>query len=405
MATFKAVIFTTKNHVKSDGTTNIKIRIYHNKESQYISSPYYIHPKLFGNNGFVSRSYPEADHLNYELGEMIQLHKKNYIALGSVRSSQMSCSELKEYLIYASAPRMDYIDFVEFSRGVIEKTKKPKTAEWYETSLNSLCRYWKRDKINVRDITSSKLNDFMLHLCEVGMQPGGINNYLRGVRALFNKCKYEYNKEDYDIMPIPHDPFKRIRIPDYVRKRKNVQIEAITKIRDSEFDLDRKNFSRDMFMIMFYLMGINVNDLFLLNGVKQGRIEYERSKTDTDDNKHKFPLSIKVEPELQVLIDRYSNGHFFSIVKTKYKNSYNFMKAINKGMEAICEDLKLPKITTNWARHSWASIARNRAGVPKADIDFCLGHVNNDYKMADIYIDIDYAIFDKSNRAVLDLLK
>lgn len=57
------------------------------------------------------------------------------------------------------------------------------------------------------------------------------------------------------------------------------------------------------------------------------------------------------------------------------------------------------------SRHSWASIARNKAGVPKADIDFCLGHVNNDYKMADIYIDIDYSVFDKSNRAVLDMLK
>lgn len=35
MATFKPVVFTTKNHIKTDGTTNIKIRIYHNKDSQY----------------------------------------------------------------------------------------------------------------------------------------------------------------------------------------------------------------------------------------------------------------------------------------------------------------------------------------------------------------------------------
>ena len=63
------------------------------------------------------------------------------------------------------------------------------------------------------------------------------------------------------------------------------------------------------------------------------------------------------------------------------------------------------QLSTNWARHSWASIARNKAGIAKADVDFCLGHVNNDFKMADIYIDIDYSICDKANRAVLDLLK
>lgn len=82
------------------------------------------------------------------------------------------------------------------------------------------------------------------------------------------------------------------------------------------------------------------------------------------------------------------------------------MRAINNGLKDICLNLELDfKITTNWARHSWASLARNKAGVPKADIDFCLGHVNNDYKMADIYIDIDYSICDKANRTVLDLLQ
>ena len=82
------------------------------------------------------------------------------------------------------------------------------------------------------------------------------------------------------------------------------------------------------------------------------------------------------------------------------------MRAVNNGLKDICMNLELDfKITTNWARHSWASLARNKAGVPKADIDFCLGHVNNDYKMADIYIDIDYSICDKANRAVLDLLQ
>lgn len=82
------------------------------------------------------------------------------------------------------------------------------------------------------------------------------------------------------------------------------------------------------------------------------------------------------------------------------------MKAVNKGLKQIANELNLHcELTTNWIRHSWASVARNKAGVPKADVDFCLGHVNNDYKMADIYIEIDYSIFDKSNRAVLDYLK
>ena len=48
MATFKSVVVTTKNHIKADGTTNIKIRIYHKKESQYVPTDYYIDPLLMG---------------------------------------------------------------------------------------------------------------------------------------------------------------------------------------------------------------------------------------------------------------------------------------------------------------------------------------------------------------------
>ena len=58
MATFKAIVFQTGRHIKQDGTSNIKIRIYHNRESQYIATSYYIQPgnmesKLIKNLYFI----------------------------------------------------------------------------------------------------------------------------------------------------------------------------------------------------------------------------------------------------------------------------------------------------------------------------------------------------------------
>jgi hypothetical protein len=215
-----------------------------------------------------------------------------------------------------------------------------------------------------------------------------------------------YNNEDFDIVVIPHNPFKKIDIPEYVRKRKSIAVEHIRRIRDCETENGRIGFARDMFMIMFYLMGINVNDLFKISKIEYGRINYERSKTDKFGKVHALPLSARIEPEAYTLIDKYSpDGCFLSETKRKYSNYENFTKGINTGLKLLCEEMGIPKITTNWARHSWASIARNKAKISKADIDFCLGHVNNDYKMADIYIDIDYSVCDDANRAVLDILK
>ena len=397
-------------HIKSDGTKNIKVRIYHNKSSQYISTPYYVEEKYL-KDGVVSGEYRDSELLNFELGNLIQKCRSICLKLGTERSSRMSCSEIKEQIIAAMEPDYEYIDFVSFANKIIEKTEKEKTKEWYQSSLNALIWFYGRNKIDVRDITAQRMNELKERLATGGingkpMSPGGISNYLRGIRSLFNKAKDHYNNVDYDIIRIPNDPFSsKVKIPKYRRSRKSLSVEDIKRIRDGQFSTARANMARDVFMIMFYMMGINVKDLYSIKNTIRGRLEYERSKTETEDNIYRFPLSIRIEPELAILVKKYSDIAFLSYFRRQYCDYRNFMRAVNKGLETISDELHLCcRITTNWARHSWASIARNRAGVPKADIDFCLGHVNNDYKMADIYIDIDYSIFDKSNRAVLDLL-
>lgn len=409
MATFKAIVFSSKNHTKNDGTANIKIRVYHERESQYLKTPYHTNPDCMGANGEVSQDWPNADKLNFELGEIIQNYRKLTLKLGTRRVSLMTCKELRDHLESASEPEYENIDFVAFSKTIIAKTKKEKTASWYENAVASLCWFYKKEIIDVREITGNRLTQYVNKLYESGpsekpLQPGAVGNYLEAIRSLFNKCKKEFNNEDIDIIRIPHNPFLKVKVPKYKRKRKNIGIEEIKKIRDSVFKTERENIGRDVWLMQFYLMGININDLYQLADPVAGRVNYERSKTNTDDNIHNFVLSIRIEPELQRLIDKYSSRGFLSDLRARYCNSYNLMKSVNKGMKIISEDFGLQKVTTNWARHSWASLARNKAEVNKADVDFCLGHVNHEYKMADIYIEIDYSIYDRINRKVLDLL-
>lgn len=410
MATFKPVVLVGKIHLKQDGTTNIKIRIYHNRESQYFSTTHFVKPAMLDKSGVISPLADNCDLLTYELNESIQKLRGIYLKLGNARTQYMTCADLKKEIEKSLAPENEFIDFVAFGHKIIKDTKKTKTAEWYERSLSALCWYLKRDKLDIKAITSSMLNSMIRDLSIKGesgepLEPGTISNYMRGIRALYNKARLAYNNEDYDIIRIPGDPFKKVSIPVYRRKRKSITPDVIMKIMNYQSDKRRTNMARDVFMMMFYMMGININDLFRLSCERKGRVEYERSKTSTEKHYEQIPLSIKIEPELRVLLSRYSEGYFLSYFHTNYCNLNNFMRAVNKGLKDICENLRLDmNITSNWARHSWASLARNKAGVPKADIDFCLGHVNNDYKMADIYIDIDYSICDQANRAVLNLL-
>lgn len=410
MATFKPVVFQSGKHIKKDGTANIKIRIYHNRESQYIPTGYYIQPGNMDDAGRILPHVENGEMIEYEINAYIQKIRKAYLKLGQERTQYMSCMDLKEEIEKSLAPDAEFIDFVDFSLKVIAQTNKKKTADWYKASIDTLCWFTKRKKIDVKLVTSRLLNDMIKGMFLAGpggspLEPGTVSNYMRGLRALYNKAKLYYNNDDYDIIRIPGDPFKKVQIPQYRKKRKNIDIHTITQIRDFQSEKKRSCMARDVFMMMFYMMGININDLYRLSCERHGRIEYERSKTKTEKHYEQIPISIKIEPELRMLLDRYTEGYFLSYFHTNYCNLNNFMRAINKGLADICSEIGIDtKITTNWARHTWASLARNKAGVPKADIDFCLGHVNNDYKMADIYIDIDYSICDKANRAVLDLL-
>lgn len=410
MATFKPIVFSGARHIKSDGTSRINIRVYHNKVSQYIATEEYIEPGFLLKSGEIDEVCPDAFDLNGALDELIYEYKSIIRKLGRERIATMSCKELRDHLVISTNTKDEYIDFVEFSNLVINATKKEKTAAWYQDSLNALKWFFNREKIEAREITAGKLNAFIEQLKEKGpggspLEPGSISNYLRGIRALFNKCKKHYNNPDIEEEKISHSPFKLVKIPQYRRKKKNVAVDIVRKIRDANTTTQREIIGRDTFMIQFYLMGINLVDLFTLNAPVNGRVEYERSKTDTEDNINKITLSIKIEPELQELFDRYSNGSFLSELKNRYADIEYFNKAANMGLKKICTGLNIQKVTTNWSRHSWASIARNKAGASKADVDFCLGHVSHEYKMADIYIEEDYSICDRINRDVINLLQ
>lgn len=402
MATFKAIVF--NNHRKSDGTANIKIRIYHNRDNQYLPTPHYIEPKLLGKSGLVLESHPSADELNFDLTEMIQGYRKQTIKIGSFILKNMSCQELKMHLQEVNNPNYEIIDFVSFSKSIIEKTKKENTKSWYTNSLNSLKAFFGKEVIDAREITGSKLNGLIMYLFERGLEPGTVNNYLRGIRALFNRCKKHFNNDDLQIIRIQHEPFSQVKIPAYRRKRRNVTLNVLKKIRDANCSTKRVELARDYFMMQFYLMGINASDLYFLNPPENGRVEYKRIKTDTETNLNAFILSIKIEPELQLLFDKYSQSGFLSEIKA-FSTNRSLLSVLNKGLKTLSENLKLPNVSTNWSRHTWASLARNKAGISKDDIDFCLGHVSSDHAMTDIYIEIDYSICDKANRKVLNLLK
>ena len=57
------------------------------------------------------------------------------------------------------------------------------------------------------------------------------------------------------------------------------------------------------------------------------------------------------------------------------------------------------------ARHKWATIAINEAGVDKYSVHIALNHVDENMRVTDIYIAKSWDSIDAANRKVLDYVK
>ncbi|MDD2286425.1 MAG: IS4 family transposase [Paludibacter sp.] len=98
-----------------------------------------------------------------------------------------------------------------------------------------------------------------------------------------------------------------------------------------------------------------------------------------------------------------TNGRYFFDFHKRYTTSEIFVSNMAIGLKRVGEVAKIDApISTYYARHSWATIARNKCKISKSDIDECLNHVNKGDEMVDVYVEKDWSMIDESNRKVLD---
>lgn len=412
MATLKIVVL--PHQKKQDGTWNVKIRVTHHRQSAFIATDYYVTQKQINKKSFeISDNF-----LRMTLEEYVFALRKTIVKLG-LKTELYTAKELAEYLEKENKAGSDAdIDFAAFCNNRASETiakGKEGTGKLYKSTINSLVDYVGREKISIVEITSKFLEKYEAWLIEKELTVSGINLYMRTIRALFNAAREAYNDEDKGVLRIAHYPFAKFKItPVGETKKRALKPDVIKALRDlpdvktyGSNDHSRENIARDVFMLSFYLIGMNTVDLYNCEKIENGRIIYQRTKTKTRraDNAE---ISIKIEPEALPLIEKYRDktGHrLFSFYKL-YADRSTFNSNVNKGLKEVGkkEGVEVEGLNTYYARHSWASIARNICRVSKDDVAMALNHSDQVNKVTDIYIDKDWSIIDEANRKVLDCL-
>ena len=314
----------------------------------------------------------------------------------------LTVNKLKDILLERSPNNISAIDFFVFSEKHISKLKATGTKRTILSTIKSIQKF-NGTTLPVSDINIPFINSYETFLHNTGVK-NGINTYMRTFHTLFRKCQDHYNDEQNDNIIIPHDPFTKYKAPKPKVKSKEhyITVNELKALINYKSKIKTHNKSKDMFLLMFYLIGIESIDLYNLEKPIDGYITYIRAKTG---KKYHF----KVPPEAQKIIDKYA-GKKKALYFYERTSQPQFQQTINLYLKnskytnrpGIFQNLKINKqVSTKWARHTWATIGRNDCNLSMDDISLSLGHSFSNNKVTDVYIKHDSKIIDRCNTIII----
>lgn len=396
MATVK--FYLDKRRQKKDGTYPIKLNVFHNKqimiatqlsasEKEWNGNEYSVRAQNYKPRNIVARGIiNKAETVIFTLEQQEKLKSTTDKALKKLIEDAISSKvENQKTFLY-------YLD--EF----VSKKTNQGTKSIYTTTRNKIEEY--DSHCTFESMDKSWLENFEAWMAKT-MKVNAYAIHLRNIRSVFN---YAIDEEYTTLYP-----FRRFSIKKEETRKRSLTAEQLRLLRDYPCEEYQIRY-RDMFMLMFYLIGVNAADLFNAkhSALVNGRFEYKRAKTGK-------LYSIKVEPEAQVIIEKYKGKDYLLNIMDEYGNYKDFLHRMGIGLKQIGETERkglggkksrnplFPDLSSYWSRHTWATIAAE-LDIPKEVIAHALGHSWANSTTTDIYIRFDMKKVDEANRKVIDFV-
>ena len=415
MLTIKAEI--KKSELKVDGTYNVKIRFTLDRKVKRLSTNLFITSKDLTK----SLKFKEDTSIKRAIDRLVLYYREQCFKL-QLDHNHYSLDEIIEFL-NGEQEKQQTIDFIKFSREWIASTTI-KGAPNFTTAINALVRFIGKEELDINLITLDFLESFKAFLNKEReirtkrlMQQGkrvpsnrSLSLYLISIKKLFNEAKKKYNKKEKNLILIPNSPFMELEIPKQEATRKRaISADIIKKLWKLPYKDMKKgykstchyNLAKNCFILSFCLMGINSADLYNATEMEGYTIVYNRTKTK-DRRLDKAQMKVDIPRLILPLVEKYKDktGKRLFNFYQYYADEKDFNKAINYGLKEICTILEIDDLEYYAARHSWATIALNKAGIDKYIVHAALNHIDDAMKVTDIYIERDFVNENKANTKV-----
>ncbi|WP_251624110.1 tyrosine-type recombinase/integrase [Odoribacter lunatus] len=345
---------------------------------------------------FINTASPERYHYLLSVREWIQRDLRRF---EKILKSNCSVDEIVRKL-QNLVKEESFLAFMERVIVQLKHLNRERTAETYKATFRSFFRFHSEKDILLDEMTSDLMQEYEAYLKLRGIAMNTISFYMRILRAVYNRAVEKGMAEQ-------RYPFKHVYTGIDKTIKRALTLKDIRQIKDLNLALHPVlDFARDMFLFSFYTRGMSFIDMAYLrkSDVKNGVLIYRRRKTGQQ-------LSIKWERCMQEVVDKYdivvpsASPYLLPIItvtdaqraRQQYKNK---LYSVNLNLKRVAARIRLPiPLTTYVARHSWASIARNK-NIPLSVISEGMGH---DSEMTtQIYLaSLECSVIDNANALIL----
>ena len=344
-------------------TASGKIRIYisltFKQDVRYISTGFEINDESEFEDGKVCFR-KDAAIMNKRLAFVLNEYREKLKRIDERKYH--SCSQLKEAL--TKCEEMESLSITDlFERRILrlEKEGRKSYASMNRYTLNAVTSVLGNppiDYLTRQDI--KKLDrDFRMR----GYAPGNIQMRMTAFKAAINEAI------DDGFVKYEDHPFKGYKMPQSTPRQMDITVSEFQRIRDMKENEYRLTLAKNIFLLSFYLGGINLADLVKVN-LKEPTLKYERQKTADHKNGERVTV-LTIPDEARDLIKWCEKYEVFKVkTETEYKNLQRYL---NKCFKCLAEKVGIKTQFSYYsARKTFAQFAFE-IGTPIEVIEYCIG--------------------------------
>ena len=395
MATIKLAVL--KHTQSKDGSYKIRIAIGHRSETHYIVTKYKVNSPSEFVGGIVTR-VPNAHEINVKLRNLLNDYDERLERIPS--PEDYTCKELRD-LLKSMRPHSSTATFSQVSEQYQKELIEDGRGSYAGMLQNSLrlFRDFSGGDMFLSEISTVTISEFERWLKRKGLSQTYTSMTLSMTRTIINRA-IRAQLVTYQLHPFAY--WKR---PADEEREIDISVEELAAIRDALPKLKKQRIARDLFMLSYYLGGINLIDLLNIDFRGISVLEYVRHKsrnTKTSDKR----ISFTIQPEAKELIRKWTNRNTGKL-DFGYKFSYkNFLQFVTRSIKSLAKDLDIPnykKVCYYTARKSFVQHGFD-LGISLEVLEYCIGQSVKNNRPIFNYLKIMRKHADVAFRQILDNL-